>query len=205
MKIKAFLLAWVLLSSLSGLSQKFSGGVVAGIAGTQVKGDGLSGPDKAGVCFGPFINYKLSDRSALQLQLEFFQKGSRKNPDSLNLYSYLLRLNYIQIPVMYQYRFNKKFGAETGLSYATLISEDEEEYGYTFASEDKPFKNRDISFHLGMHWYISDNLTAEFEFSHSLLYIRKHGSGQTYLFNQGQYNHTLLLAIQYKINSLFAH
>ena len=183
-------------------SQQFTGGIVAGLAGTQVKGDGLAGPDKAGIVVGPYVNLELSRKSSLQMQLEYFQKGSRANPDSTNNFqSYLLRLNYVQIPVMYQYRYNEDFGFESGLSYGMLVYDYEEIY--TNFTSKEPFEQGDLSFHAGMRWYVSDRITAEFEFSHSLMYIRRQTKGVTWFFNKGQYNHVLLLGIQYEIRGLF--
>lgn len=185
-------------------AQRFKGGIVAGLAATQVKGDGLAGPDKAGIVAGPYVNLELSRKSSLQLQLEYFQKGSRANPDSTNNFqSYLLRLNYLQIPVMYQYKYNEDFGFESGLSYGVLIYEYEEINGYTTFTSQYPFEKRDLSFHFGAQWYLTDRLTAEFEFSHSLLYIRRQTKGVTWFFNKGQYNHVLLLALQYELRGIF--
>ena len=189
-------------------SQEFRGGIVAGIAGTQVMGDGLSGPNKAGICIGPYVNLALSDKTSIQMQLELMQKGSRQNPDSTNnFHSYLLRLNYVQVPLMFQYQYNQYFGLEAGASYGVLFSSYEEVNGYTaplISGED--FKERDLSLHAGIHWYLSDNLKAEFEFSHSLLYIRgQEVKGPTMFFNNGEYNHVLLLAVQYQIENMFGY
>ncbi|MCF8332675.1 MAG: PorT family protein [Bacteroidales bacterium] len=208
-KITTFLTVFFLIAFTTSLSaQEFRGGIVAGIAGTQVLGDGYSGPNKAGINVGPYVNLALTDRASIQMQLEFMQKGSRENPDSTNNYeSYKLRLNYVQIPIMFQYRYNEKFGFEAGGSYGVLISSYEEALGYTGPLlTGKEFKERDVSFHAGMHYYINEQLKAEIEFSHSLLAIREFSTtGPTLLFNQGEYNHVLLLAVQYQINNLFGY
>jgi len=191
--------------ALNTRAQEFRGGFVAGIAGTQVLGDGYSGPNKPGFYVGPFVNLALSDKSALQMQLEFIQKGSRENPDSTNNFSsYLLRLTYAQIPVMYQYQYNDQFGFEVGASYGVLVGSYEEGYaanGQFYTGSD--FKDRDISFHAGMHFYINERLKAEVEFSHSLLYIRPEPSRPTWFFSNGEYNHVLLLGIHYEIENIF--
>jgi len=207
--ILCFLLV-IMIFGLTTHAQEFRGGIVAGIAGTQVMGDGYSGPNKAGVCFGPYVNLAISENSSLQMQLEFMQKGSRENPDSTNNFSsYLLRLNYVQIPVMYQYKYNEEFGFEAGASYGVLISSYEEVLGYSgplISGQD--FKDQDISFHAGMHFYINKRLKAEFEFSHSIFAIREFTEGidgPTLLFDQGEYNHVIMVGLQYQLNNLFGN
>ena len=185
-------------------AQQFKGGIVAGVAGTQVKGDGLSGYNKAGIVFGPYVNLELSDKVSMQMQLEYYQKGSRANPDSTNNFqSYLLRLNYMQIPVTVQYRHNEDFGLETGLSYGVLIYDYEEVNGYTNFIAQYPWEKGDLSFVLGAHWYLTDVITAEFEFSHSLMYVRENVKGVTTFFNKGEYNNVIHIAIQYQISDIF--
>lgn len=185
-------------------AQQFKGGIVAGVAGTQVKGDGLSGYNKAGIVFGPYVNLELSDKVSMQMQLEYYQKGSRGNPDSTNYFqSYLLRLNYMQIPVTVQYRYNENFGLEAGLSYGVLIHDYEEINGSTNFIAQYPWEDDDLSFVLGAHWYLTDVITAEFEFSHSLMYVRENVKGVTTFFNKGEYHNVIHLAIQYQIRNLF--
>ena len=56
------------------------------------------------------------------MELEYFQKGSRENPDSANNYTqYLFRVNYIELPVFYQYIVNKRFKLELGPSLGFLV------------------------------------------------------------------------------------
>ena len=185
-------------------AQQFEGGITGGIAGSQVNGDDLGGYNKAGLTFGPYVKLSISPKSSLQMQLEYFQKGSRANPDSTNNFeSYLLRLNYLQIPVYYQYKYNDFFGFHAGLSYGVLVYDYEERNGYEVLTPQYPFENDDLSVHAGIHWYTTEQLTVKLEVAHSLLYIREQTEGTLWIFNQGQYNHYLLLAVQYQIKGIF--
>ena len=185
-------------------AQQFEGGITGGIAGSQVNGDALGGYEKAGLAFGPYVKLSLTPKSSLQMQLEYFQKGSRSNPDSTNNFqSYLLRLNYLQIPVYYQYKYNDFFGFHAGLSYGVLIHNYEERNGYEVFTPQYPFENRDLSAHAGIHWFATEQLSVKLEVAHSLLYIREQTEGTLWFFNQGQYNHYLLLALQYQIQGIF--
>ncbi len=194
----------LLMTGFSLHAQQFEGGITGGIAGSQVNGDDLGGYNKAGLAFGPYVKLSISPKSSLQMQLEYFQKGSRANPDSTNNFqSYLLRLNYLQIPVYYQYKYNDIFGFHAGLSYGVLVHDYEERNGYEVLSPQYPFENHDLSAHAGIHWYTTEQLTVKLEVAHSLLYIREQTAGTLWIFNQGQYNHYLLLAIQYQISNIF--
>ncbi|MEA3505101.1 MAG: outer membrane beta-barrel protein [Bacteroidota bacterium] len=203
MKQKYIILVILLLLGVFGYGQQFKGGFVGGITATQVSGDRLSGPDKGGVCFGPFINLEINKRSSLQMELTFVQKGSRRNPDSLSNYSYLLRLNYMEIPVHYIYRHSEKFSFETGLSYAVRVSSYEAINGYENEAGDYPFENRDVSFNIGLYYHINDRMKVNVRYSNSVLHIRKHKSGTSSTFNKGQYNEVILLSLQYEIKQLF--
>ena len=56
------------------------------------------------------------------MELDYIQKGSRENPDSSNNYEfYLLRLNYVEIPLHYKYDFHEKGTLEAGLSLGFLV------------------------------------------------------------------------------------
>ena len=55
---------------LTASSQQFNGGLMAGVAGTQVAGDNYSGFHKAGIFAGGFVNLLISEHSAFQMELE---------------------------------------------------------------------------------------------------------------------------------------
>ncbi len=203
MKNKYFLFVIAIFLSVNVFSQAFDGGISFGIAGTQVRGDNLSGFNKAGIFVGPFISLELSPRSSLQFQLEFAQKGSRQYPDSTNNYeSYILRLNYIQLPIKYQFRYSQRFGFSAGLSYGFLIFDQEIVNGYEFDFGQPAFNKSDINAHLGVDWFLTKVLTVRLELSRSLLPVRKLSAVEnpTTFFKGGQYNNILLLALQYNIS-----
>jgi len=102
-----------------GFAQKFNGGAMIGMAATQVAGDTYSGFNKAGPIAGFFVNLNASERSTFQLELFYIQKGSRKNADAVtgDYDSYLLRLNYIEMPLLYQLKFGW-FAIEAGPAVA---------------------------------------------------------------------------------------
>lgn len=77
-----------------------------GVVGSQVDGDTYEGFNKAGITAGLFVNRKLSDLFSLQLEMNYIQKGSRKPLDDNNTY-YLMRVTYIEVPVLLQWHAGK--------------------------------------------------------------------------------------------------
>lgn len=182
-------------------AQSFKGGVLAGIAATEISGDRLSGPNKAGIYAGAFVNIDLPGKSSLQMEIDFIQKGSRHNPDTTSPDSYLLRLNYIEIPIHYRYKFHPRMMVESGLSYGILIHKYEEVNGNEIDIISPAFKFGDLSLNIGFFYALSDHLKFNLRYSNSLLHVRPHGSGATYRLNKGQYNSVLSFVVFYQFNS----
>ncbi len=197
---KIFLTIALLLSLFTvAKAQNFEGGLLAGVAGTQVSGDDLQGYDKAGIYAGGYVSWKLNERSAIQMELNFIQKGSQKTPDSTDWSQYLLRLSYIEIPIHYHFKLNKSFIAEGGLSYGVLVHQFEERDYSSFVATGDGFSNGDLSFNLGMLYQISDRWKVNLRYSHSLLPIRKHAGNVSNWWNHGQYNEVLSLLVHYRL------
>jgi hypothetical protein len=183
-------------------SQDFNGGLMAGVAGTQVAGDTYSGFHKAGIFAGGFVNYQVSEHSAFQMELEFFQKGSRENPDSTNNYNqYLFRVNYVELPVLYQYIVNKRLKIEAGPSLGILVSFYEERDSYEIKDGNKPAS---LTFQItaGMYFFLSEKWSVNFRTNNSLVNIRSdNATGDVMrLFpgNYGQFNDCLVLSLCYQ-------
>ena len=199
MKRKLVLFTLLLSAALAGSGQDFNGGVLGGLSASEISGDRLSGPNKAGLYIGAFVNRYFTTRSSFQMELDFIQKGSRSNPDSTNNYeSYLLRLNYIELPVHYRYDFIERASLETGLSLGVLIHSFEEANGYEWTSG-PDFQPIDLSFNIGLFYSIFENLRINVRYSNSILAVRPHSQGQTYRWNKGQYNEVLSFVLFYTL------
>lgn len=180
-------------------AQKFNGGIVAGMSATEISGDRLTGPNKAGIYAGFYVNRYFSERSSIQMEIDFIQKGSRKNPDTLNWESYLLRINYVEIPVHYKFDFYERFTFETGLSYGVLITSYEEIDAIENPDKDPPFYTGDLSFNFGLFYSLAERLRLNIRYSNSILPVRPHSSGTTYQLNKGQYNEVLSFTLHYEL------
>lgn len=185
-------------------AQIFHGGLKGGICASQVSGDNLRGFDKAGLFGGLYAGIDVGNQSQLILEMQFVQKGSRQNakPDKGIYTSYLLRLNYIELPFMFVWRGNSYFEIEGGLSYGRLMKYTDVEYDENGVLQNmNPFRKYEISVHLGMNYLLSDNFKVNFRLNNSLLPIRDHASGATYYLNLGQYNTVLMLGLNYQFGN----
>lgn len=180
-------------------AQQFHGGVTLGLVGSQVAGDTYSGFSKAGLFTGGYVSVDLGEHSALQMELTYFQKGSRENPDSTNNFNaYLLRLNYIEIPLLYQFKLNKWifFG---GPSVGFNIGYHEEINGQTDFNDNLP-ATATLQINLGFRFFISESFGVDFRTNNSLLNIRQNNvSGDVWRFwGYGQFNDALVISVFYQ-------
>lgn len=184
------------------MAQQFHGGITGGVAGTQVAGDSYSGYDKAGIFFGGYINTDISKRSALQLELTFFQKGSRANPDSTNNFNqYLFRANYVELPILYEFKTGK-FRFLAGPSLGFLMSYYEEANYQRLDNLENYNKPAAVTLqiNLGMKFFITPKFGAELRTNNSLLNIRSRNvTGDVWRFwTYGQFHDSLTLSLFYQ-------
>lgn len=197
-------LSFLLISttfSFSGLSQLvFSGGIEAGAATSQVSGDALAGYDKFGLSAGPYVRASFSDKSSARMSILYVNKGSRKNPDTDNgdFRTYVLRLNYLEVPLLYNYTYDK-FRVEVGLGVGTLIGSLIEEDGIERNILD-PFESIELSFLGGLNYVFTENIFVNARFSQSIIPVRKSPSVANPLsfYEAGQYNSVIQLMFGYE-------
>ena len=196
-KVVLLMLIWL---PLMGFTQKFNGGILAGGLVSQVDGDQDAGYHKFGYLGGAFVSLKVSDRSSFQLEMEYIQKGARRNADSLtNTGASLTRLHYFEVPFLYQFTFAKRVQAEIGPAADVLIGAYAEDENSLEAPILVPYRSVTLCGIVGISCFISDHLKAGLRFNYSLLSIR---NGYVYgqrkiLFEAGQYNNVLSLALSW--------
>jgi hypothetical protein len=213
MRLRIFFLGVVLffLSYNAVQGQDFYGGVMAGINGCQVGGDGLSGYHKMGFFGGGFVGWRFTPMSAVRMELEFSQKGSKETPTEENEYlSYLMHQNCIDLPVLYQLFFNiqrVQFSLEAGLSYTYIIGEPKEEgmdgtgFNYIVEGTGRPFTASSMNFVAGLYYHINKNFFVNLRTSNGITPIRKDPALKRHPLwgTGGQYNDVLTLSIGWDI------
>ncbi len=200
---KLFILSIFLLGiSLMVSAQKFHGGVTAGLAATQVAGDTYSGYDKAGLFLGGYVNLDISEKSSLQMELTYFQKGSRVNPDSTNNFQqYKFRANYVEMPVLYMFKAGK-FIIHAGPSLGFLMGHYEESDYQRLDNLDGYNKPAALTLqiNLGMRYFFTGKFGADFRTNNSLLNIRsRNATGDVWrIWTYGQFHDSLVISLFYQ-------
>ena len=187
-------------------AQKFDGGILAGGLISQVDGDHWAGYTKVGLLAGGFVHLELSPHSSFQLEMEYIQKGSRKASytEQGSAHSYLLRLHYLEIPLLYQFTFLKRFSVEAGPAADILLGYNEEVDDSEVPNK-YPFRRVTLSGIVGVSGFINRHLKATFRFNYSLLSLRqpqpagsRGAPWKKFLFEWGQFNNVLSLSISYQ-------
>ena len=183
--------------------QEFNGGIMAGVVGSQVAGDTYSGFHKPGIFAGGFVNYQFSNRSIIQMELEFFQKGSRKNPnyDKDDFDQYLFRVNYVELPVLYQWKLNDRLKFEAGPSLGFFINYYEEKNEEEIKNGNRPAA---LTFQVnaGFYVFLTQHLIFNFRTNNSMLNIRSENATGDVLRifpgNYGQFHDCLVMSLYYQ-------
>jgi hypothetical protein len=189
---------------MTGFPQIFNAGIIAGGNVSQVDGDFWVGYHKFGYQAGAFVNLNVSPRSSFQLELEYFQKGSRKNADSASgdFYTQIIRLHYIEVPLLYQYKVGENFSLEAGPAADISVGSYETDKSGQEVQDLVALRPVSLTGIFGMSYFITKHWKVNFRFNYSLLSIRQKTANypQSYrhiLFERGQFNNVLALSILY--------
>ncbi len=214
--LRLFALATLFLISIKSYTQAIDAGVKLGAAASQVSGDGYSGFNKAGLIFGGFAKINLKEKHHVQFEITYTQKGSRRNPNTSEGDNdfFLLRLDYIEVPVLYQYDY-KSFTFEVGPYISTLVNEHlEDELGeFSLPAEWNQFRNIDLGLTAGIAFNFNEHLIMSWRFSNSVIPFRDFesagriqnlpiGAGGLNRFNAGMFHSYLSFALHYKFGSI---
>lgn len=204
-----------LVYSITGNSQAIDAGIKAGIAASQISGDGYSGFNKAGIIFGGFAKINLRDKHHIQFEITYTQKGSRRNPKTSEGDNdfFLLRMDYIEVPILYQYDY-RSFTFEAGPYVSTLVNSYlENELGpYPLPTKWNQFKNFDIGLTAGIAFNFNEHLIMSWRFSNSIIPVRDFesqerinnlqlGAGGLNRFNAGMFHSYISFSMHYKFGS----
>ncbi len=192
-----FVILAVFIGSVELNAQNFKAGLKAGFCASQVSGDNLNGFDKAGLIAGAFVSNNFSEKTGLQMEMIFIQKGSRRRVSETDNSFYRLRLHYAEVPVLFMFRPSKKITLLGGLSAGVLIhSEEANQLGVIYNTP--PFNKLEISTQLGIRFVMNDHWALDLRHSNSLTTVRDfEGSYNYYYFEKGQYNTAVHFSVHY--------
>jgi hypothetical protein len=208
MKHFLLLISVLIVSTLTLQAQQFTGGLKAGIVGSQVDGDSYGGFNKPGIFGGGYVNLRTSELSAFQMEIAYIQKGARKNPnyEKDDFEQYLLRTDYVELAFLYQLVYSEKLAFEVGPSFGYLMHTYEERDQQETVSV--PFRKSIVNYVGGIYYFLNDRTGINLRVNNSILNLRDYQNlsgekrlpGDTYrFFHYGQFHVALVLSVQYRL------
>lgn len=187
--MKRFLLTIVIISIVHVVNaQYFKGGLIGGVSGSQIDSDGQAGYNKIGGIGGAYVSYPVIEKGFLNLELFYIGKGAVKNIEtpSYVLQEFKTSLHYIEVPVMFSYRFFEKFSFGAGFNFSYLFSYKLYNMGILFYQELFPFD-------------IGGNAEAEYHLTEKFSFLMRISRGMINMQKNGYWaNSNLLLTFKYK-------
>ncbi|MFM7153100.1 MAG: hypothetical protein ACKOZV_03105, partial [Bacteroidota bacterium] len=94
------------LLTAASAQQRFRAGAVAGLVASQIDGDLSAGYNKVGLQTGIRVTGLLTQKTEASMEFLFSQRGSQSElvPGEYDLFPFSLRLNYVEVPVMWHYK-----------------------------------------------------------------------------------------------------
>ena len=198
-KLRSLLLIGIFCSVFGNelSAQTFRPGVLFGLTTSQVGGDSYQGFNKLGLTFGGYVRYNLNDNWSTQFEIYYIQKGSRNdfsistNDPSQSSEYFLLRLNYVEIPLLFRLN-HRKFIYEIGPYYSQLVGmqfewrNDNGSAAGPFTSADEfnshydfqyPLQSSDWGFILGVAYKITEKMVGSVRYGQGIMAIKKFESG----------------------------
>ena len=184
----------------NGVDKVFFGGIALGINASQIDGDYFSGFHKAGLNAGFLTYVKLKKNMLASIELLYSQKGAR-NVTVQDLpatgstpITYYAKLNYAEVPLMFNYVINDRFVAGAGVSYSRLFS-DKEYLDYQINDVENTFVKQDLNYLFSLAYQLSGNLFARARYQYSIVTIREAQNIHLIFGTPAQFNN--LVALQF--------
>jgi hypothetical protein len=207
MKKIYILMAFAMLSlPFVSKAQHFESAIRLGVNATQINGDNMAGFHEAGLVAGLQVSYPFSTHWSGAFEMLWSQKGSAAVVDSGFVATgdawFKLRLNYIEVPVMVQYKLNKRINFQAGLGWAYLFNNNFEPY-YGGDSKAQFMKKMEFSTTFGAAYRFADHWSLFARYTNSLLPVNKNSSlYAAYIYGSGLYNIVASFGILYHFQSL---
>lgn len=198
--MRKILLALIFLFCLSltnAWTQRFKGGILAGMNASQIDGDTWGGYYKTGLVMGAFVNTDFDNKWGGQLEIKYSSKGSANgfNP----VVPLKIRLRYVDIPVLATYRAmeNLKVEAGVGFNYLFGVSYYSGEWFDDISEDLNPIET---ALNLGVNYKYFDRFDLNLRFSYSLFPIR--GNSTTSTWGEGAfYNNVITFGFYFPLGN----
>ena len=172
-------------------AQVFSGGINMGIAGGQIDGDKMAGFHHFGIITGGFTDVNLSHVFYIELGLRYTGKGAAQALKTVPKgYSRTLtNLHYIDIPVLFTYRYGENYDFQAGILSGYLFKTQLQDFNGVIVDENLYHYNKwDFEAVAGMYYKWYKNFKMGLHYAYSLRFISN---------SPNQSNNVLLLSGKY--------
>ena len=199
-----------LISTLEIEAQTFKGHLIGGVSSSQASGDGTEGFVQFGIYAGFGAEAIINDTWSLHGNLMFNQKGARVYKSSNSINTYRLRVNYVEIPILLDYNY-QKFSGQLGPYLGVKINQKERTQFGTIENP-REFELFDVGIQAQISYQLKERFKLSLAFQNSLLPVRPHASQLAYppsnfvlgdwhqkQFDKGQYFTTLMLFLSYQL------
>ncbi len=193
----------LIFSNLEGFSQNIKGGLIAGFNATQVDGDEVFGYHKFGLNTGATAIIPINKVFSISIETLYNQKGSYQRPiynDTVKSGEYKLKLNYLDVPVLFHYEDKGVINFGTGFSWGRLVEFAEWEHGkrINWETQTGPYKSADINWIFDVQLRMKKNFRFDFRYAYSVGKIRTRTflTGDT----RKQFNNLLSFRLIYVFN-----
>jgi hypothetical protein len=153
-----FLLLSILAVSRLEAQQRFKAGLVLGLNAAQIQGDDIGGYNKLGLAGGLRAVVMLKEKQDILVELLYSQRGSRSKIGQVAGDPVKIKLQYIEVPVLFSYKDwldedanHYKMRATGGFSYGRLIEAAAEGSKHDDLTEE--FFVNDLSFVIGFEFF----------------------------------------------------
>lgn len=210
------ILAFFLLVLSKSYSQRFFGGLTAGLIASDINGADTRDLDndfhKVGFTVGGLMNTQLTKKTIFQFEINYIQKGSMQPPDSLNNGYFKIALGYVEIPLLIkrQLYFNwkqkkiNKIDIEAGISYGRMVHNTViGGTNYVLSSASNYFNTNDISLLIGLDYNFTKNVYFCFRYSNSVIPAIKKNSANTGIQSINTFNKGNNMVLQFSFKFVF--
>jgi hypothetical protein len=204
------LLLIIFLSAISAslMAQGFTGGLIGGINGAQVDGDGVGGYYKPGLVLGFAAGFPLNEKWTIEPEFMYSMKGARTTMDQYieqGIPWVHFKLNYVDLPILATYKLRPDLHFQVGLSPNVLLSAEFEDENGIVVDRREFFANIDFMLSGGIEYRIMPKLGFNMRFNYSLIPANSRDLSD-FNFNQalnnrlnraGFYNNVLSFTLRY--------
>ncbi|MBD77868.1 MAG: hypothetical protein CL840_02855 [Crocinitomicaceae bacterium] len=187
------------ISAQQGDNKKFHAGVKLGANTSQMTGDGFAGFYKFSVVGGVFANTAFNEKMKMQYEIIYQGKGSHKpaKPDEGIYDSYKIRLNYIEVPVLFQYKI-EKFELEIGPGFGFLLGSKEWDQNGLRTGSSNDWRVFELDAMFGVNYFFTDHFFVNARTHHSVTSVVTTTAVTPYGVYGGAWNIVLALTLNYQ-------